>query len=136
MCPNIVSFVSDVGALEVATDDPARVVVNERTGTIVAGDQVKINSVALAHGNLSIVTSDEPVVSQPLPFSKGKTVVVPRPQVGVTEQTGTVHVVSRSVTVAELARALNSLGATPRDLIVIFQMLKQVGALHAELVIM
>jgi flagellar P-ring protein precursor FlgI len=132
---NPVGFVSDIGALEVDPDAPARVVINERTGTIVAGEQVKIGSVALAHGNLAIVTSEETVVSQPLPFSKGKTVVVPRGQVGVTEQAGAVQVLPRSITVAELARALNALGATPRDLIVIFQMLKQAGALHAELVI-
>jgi flagellar P-ring protein FlgI len=134
-CTNVVSFVSDIGALEVTPDVVARVVLNERTGTIVAGDQVKIGSVALAHGNLAIVTSNDPEVSQPAPFAKGKTVVVPRAKVGVSEQTGPVQVLPRSVTVAELARALNALGATPRDLIVIFQMLKQAGALHAELVI-
>jgi flagellar P-ring protein FlgI len=131
----LVSFVSDIGMLEVTPDVPARVVINERTGTIVAGEQVKIGSVALAHGNLAIVTSNEPIASQPLPFSKGKTVVLPRGQVGVTEQAGAVQLLPRSVTVAELARALNALGATPRDLITIFQMLKQAGALHAELVI-
>ena len=135
-CSNLVSFVSDLGALEVKPDVAARVVLNERTGTIVAGDQVKIDGVALAHGNLSIVTSDESVVSQPLPFSRGKSVLAPRPQVGVSEQPGAVQVLSRSVTVAELARALNALGATPSDLITIFQMLKQAGALHAELIIM
>ncbi len=136
LCSDIVGFVSDVGTLECTPDVPARVVINERTGTIVAGEQVKISPVALAHGNLSIVTGDDPIVSQPAPFSKGKTVVVPRPQIGVTEQGGQVHVLPRSVTVAELARALNALGATPRDLIIIFQALKKAGALHAELVIM
>jgi flagellar P-ring protein precursor FlgI len=75
-------------------------------------------------------------VSQPAPFSKGKTVVVPRTQVSVTESVaGGLHVVNRTVTVSELARALNSLGVTPRDLIAIFQALKQSGALHAELVV-
>ena len=133
---DFVSFVSEIGVLEVTPDVPARVVINERTGTIVAGEQVKISPVALAHGNLSIVTSDDPVVSQPTPYSRGKTVVVPRQSIGVTEQAGQVHVLPRSVTVAELARALNALGATPRDLIIIFQALKKAGALHAELVIM
>jgi flagellar P-ring protein FlgI len=135
LCAKIVSFVGDIGALEVTPDVPARVVLNERTGTIVAGDQVKVTAVALAHGNLAIITSNEPIASQPAPFSKGKTVVLPRAQVGVTEQGGQVHVVPPTVTVADLARALNALGATPRDLIVIFQMLKQAGALHADLLI-
>ncbi|HYV38340.1 MAG TPA: flagellar basal body P-ring protein FlgI [Gemmataceae bacterium] len=135
-CNNLVSFVSDIGALEVTPDVPARVIINERTGTIVAGDQVKIATVALAHGNLAIVTSDEPIASQPLPFSYGKTTILPRGQVNVTEQGGTVQVLPRSVTVAELARALNALGATPRDLIIIFQALKKQGALYAELEIM
>jgi flagellar P-ring protein FlgI len=133
---NLVNFVSEIGALEVNPGVVARVVINERTGTIVAGDQVKVGSVAVAHGNLAIITSDESEVSQPLPFARGKTVVVPRGKVGVTEQSGQVQVLQRSVTVAELARALNALGATPRDLIIIFQMLKQAGALHAELVIL
>jgi flagellar P-ring protein precursor FlgI len=135
-CANLVSFVSDIGALEITPGAIARVVINERTGTIVAGDQVKIGSVALAHGNLAIITSDESQVSQPLPFARGKTTVAPRAKIGVSEQAGPVQVLTRSVTVAELARALNALGATPRDLIIIFQMLKQAGALHAELVIM
>jgi len=135
LCPKVVSFVSDIGVLEVSPDVPARVVINERTGTIVAGDQVKVATVALTHGNLAILTSNTPVASQPLPFSRGKTVVLPRATVGVTEAQGSVQVLEQSVTVAELARALNALGATPRDLIVIFQMLKQAGALHAELVI-
>jgi flagellar P-ring protein precursor FlgI len=122
--------------LEVEPDVPARVVINERTGTIVAGEQVKISTVAIAHGNLAIVTAEEPQVSQPLPFARGKTTVVPRTELGVTEQNGMLKVVDRSVTVAELARALNALGVTPRDLIAIFQAIKQSGALHAELVIM
>jgi flagellar P-ring protein precursor FlgI len=91
--------------------------------------------VAIAHGNLSIVTSEQPEVSQPLPYSKGKTVEVPRTSVGITEQGGRLQVVNRTITVADLARALNALGVTPRDLIAIFQALKQGGALHAELVI-
>jgi flagellar P-ring protein FlgI len=135
MCPKLVSFVSDVGTLEISPDVPARVVINERTGTIVAGDQVKVSTVAVTHGNLAILTSNTPVASQPLPFARGKTVVLPRATVGVNEALGSVQLIEQTVTVAELARALNALGATPRDLIVIFQMLKQAGALHAELVI-
>jgi len=133
---NLVSFVSEIGVLEVQPDVPARVVINERTGTIVAGHQVKISTVAVTHGNLAILTTSQPIASQPAPFSQGKTVVLPRGQVGVSEQGGVVRVLENSVTVADLARVLNALGATPRDLIIIFQTLKQAGALHAELVIM
>jgi flagellar P-ring protein precursor FlgI len=136
MCPKLVYFLGDIGVLEVTPDTPARVVINERTGTIVAGEQVKIDTVAITHGNLAIVVQNEPIASQPRPYSKGKTVVLPRGKVGVTEQGGAVQVLPQTVTVADLARALNALGATPRDLIVIFQSLKQAGALHAELVIM
>ena len=135
LCPKLVTFVSDIGLQEVLPDMPARVVINERTGTIVAGEQVKVATVAVTHGNLAILTSNTPIASQPAPFSRGKTVVLPRASVNVAEQTGIVQVLERSVTVADLARALNALGATPRDLIIIFQMLKQAGALHAELVI-
>jgi flagellar P-ring protein FlgI len=136
MKTKLVDFVSELQKLEVNVEAPAKVIINERTGTIAAGHQVQVSQVALAHGNLAIVTSDESIASQPAPFSKGKTVILPRAQVNVTEQAGQVHVLPRAVTVAELARALNALGATPRDLIVIFQMLKQVGALHAELIVM
>ena len=132
---DVVLFVSGIGALEVTPDVPARVVISERTGAVVAGSQVKISTVAIAQGNLVISTTEEPEVSQPAQFSKGRTTVVPRTNVGVKEQAGTLKVVPQTVTVTELARALNALGATPRDLILIFQLLKQAGALHAELVI-
>jgi flagellar P-ring protein precursor FlgI len=132
---NVVGFVGELGLLEVTTDVTARVVINERTGTIVAGEDVRVSTVAVAHANLAITSALEPVVSQPAPFSGGRTTVVPQPVVGVQEQTGTLRVIERTVTVAELARALNALGVLPRDLIAIFQALKQAGALHAELVV-
>jgi flagellar P-ring protein precursor FlgI len=133
---NLVSFISDIGMLEVTPDAPARVVINERTGTIVAGHHVKISTVAITHGNLAIVTSNDPVVSQPNPLARGKTVVVPKALIGVTEQPHSMRVLEQTMTVGDLARALNALGAAPRDLIVIFQALKRLGALHAELVFM
>jgi flagellar P-ring protein precursor FlgI len=135
-CVNYVSFLSDIGLLEITPDTPARVVINERTGTIVAGHQVKISTVALTHGNLAIVTNNEPIVSQPEPYSRGRTKVLPRAQLGVTEQGNSVRVMEETITVGDLARALNAIGAAPRDLIVIFQALKKLGALHAELVFM
>lgn len=134
--PNLVAFVGEIGQLEVDPDMPARVVIDERTGTVVAGENVKISSVAITQGNLSISTSNEPVAAQPLPFARGKTVVLPRGQVGVTEQGGVMQVLPRTMTVAELARALNALGASPRDMIIIFQHLRRIGALHAELIVM
>lgn len=133
--PHAVSFFSDMGNLEVLADSPARVVINERTGTVVAGENVKIATVAIAHGNLAIVTREAPQVSQPNAFSQGRTVVVPRTQVGITEQAASMYIAPQTVTVADLARALNALGVSPRDLISIFQAIKQAGALQAELVI-
>jgi flagellar P-ring protein precursor FlgI len=132
---DVVCFNSEIGKLEVTTDSVARVVINERTGTIVAGKDVSIDTVAVAHGNLAILTSDEPFASQPPPFSGGTTAILPRPRLGVTEQGGSLRVLERGTTVADLARALNALGVTPRDMISIFQTLKKAGALHAELVI-
>lgn len=132
---NLVAFANELGQLEITPDSTARVVINERTGTIVAGEQVKVSTVAIAHGNLAIVKSEEPQVSQPNPLARGRTVVVPRTKVGVTEQPGALQIVDRTITVGSLARALNALGVSPRDLICIFQTLKTAGALHAELII-
>ncbi len=131
-----VGFLSAIGELRVNPDVPARVVINERTGTIVAGQNVAISAVAVAHANLAIVTSETPEVSQPAPFGQGDTVVVPRTQVDVTEEGGVLRALGPAVTVGDLARALNALGVTPRDIIAIFQALKEAGALHAELIIM
>lgn len=131
---SLVNFVGEVGLLEVTPDTVAKVVINERTGTIVAGHQVKIATVAVAHGNLSITTAEDFTASQPLPFGRGRTAILPQADLNVTEQGGTVRVVEQAVTVADLARALNALGATPRDLITIFQAIKKAGALHADLV--
>jgi flagellar P-ring protein precursor FlgI len=132
---DVVPFAAAIGQMEVNPDYPARVVINERTGTIVSGGQVKLSAVAVAHGSLSITTYEDFFASQPPSFSAGSTVVVPGAGVDVKEQKGALKVVDRSVTVAEVARALNALQATPRDLIAIFQAIKEAGALHAELVI-
>jgi flagellar P-ring protein precursor FlgI len=130
-----VNFISEIGHIEVTPDVAAKVVINERLGTLVAGQMVKISTVAITHGNLSIITYNEPIASQPLPYSRGKTVVLPRGQVNVTEQNNVVRVLPETMTVGELAHALNSLGATPRDLISILTTLKQAGALHAEVIV-
>ncbi len=135
LCQNAVSFLNEISSLEIQTDMPARVVVNERTGTIVMGHKVRISPAAITTGSLTVVATNTPEVSQPLPFSKGKTTVVPRGQVGVTEKNNILSVLEqKDMTVGDLARALNALGASPRELIPILENLKTAGALHAELV--
>lgn len=127
-------FVAQCRSLMVEPDSVARVVINERTGTIVIGSNVKLTGAAIAHGNIIVSTNEQPQVSQPAPFSDGQTVVVPRTDVDVTEEGAIVNVVEDAVTVGDLAASLNALGVTPRDLSSIFQMLKASGDLHAELV--
>lgn len=133
--PDVVRFVSNIQQLPVQPDMAARVVINERTGTVVVGAGVKISKVALTHANLSVVTAEAPEVSQPAPFSTGVTAVVPRTQLSVIDENRPVQIFDDSVTVGDLAAALNSLGVTPRDLSAIFQQLHASGALHAELII-
>lgn len=129
-----VSFVAGISDLPVVPHMPARVVVNERTGTIVAGGDVRISTVAIAHGNLTIAVAENPLVSQPLPDSLGLTTVVPRSDVQATVDSGSgVTVIRGTTTIQELAAALNALGATPRDLITILRTLSEAGALHARL---
>jgi flagellar P-ring protein precursor FlgI len=133
----LVAFVNRLGALDVKTDSPALVVINERTGTIVVGENVGISTVAISHGNLSIVTQEKEAVSQPLPFSRaGTTAKTQQTDITAVEEAGALRVVQRPVSVSELARALNAMGLTPRDLISIFEALRQAGALQAQLKVM
>jgi len=129
-----VELITLIEALDVSPDVPARIVINERTGTIVIGDKVRISPVAIAHGNLTIEIKTEFRVSQPPPFApeKAETVVVPQKDVTVKEQKASLMEVS-GITLGEIVRALNALGVTPRDLIAILQALKASGALRAEL---
>jgi flagellar P-ring protein precursor FlgI len=132
----VVQFISTVEALEFEPEVRPRVVVNERTGTVVVGQGVTISPVAIAHGNLSVEISVTPVVSQPLPLSQGQTTVVPQAQTQVKNEAANLMVISDGTTVQNVANALNALGVTPRDLIAIFQALAAAGALKAELIIM
>jgi len=132
----LVALVARVGSLEVETDTLAKVVINERTGTIVAGEHVRLGRVVISHGNLSVSIAEGGAVSQPNALSEGKTEVVPESRVRTVEGAGPLRVVAKSVTVADLARALNALGVSPRDLVAIFQALRVAGALEAELVVM
>lgn len=132
----VVEFLAGIGECEVTPDAAARVVVNERTGTVVIGRNVKISTVALAHGALNIVIREKPEVSQPEPLSAGKTAVVPSTEVKAKEERSRVALVDTGATISDLVDALNKLGVTPRDLIAILQALKEAGALQADLALM
>lgn len=131
-----VNFIAGIEGLNVHPDSMARIVVNEKTGTIVMGEEVRIATVAVSHGNLNLVISEHDQVSQPPPFSKGKTTVVPDTTVQTSEEAGNLVVMEMGVSIGDVAQALNAIGATPRDLIAIFQAIKAAGALHAELVVL
>ncbi len=134
---NPVSFLAELETIEVDVDVPARVVINERTGTIVVGTNVRISATAISHGNLTVQIQQQPIISQPPAFSQlGQTAVVPDAQMQVEEELNSVEVLDESVTVGEVATALNALGVRPRDLISIFQALERAGALQAELIVM
>jgi len=145
-------LVALVENLDVPVDSTAVVVMSEKTGTVVMGENVRISTVAIAHGNLSIQIKEEKKVSQPLPFAPGapvgsvptkeggvimapggQTVVTPESQVIVAEEKKQLLVVPRGVTIQEVVRALNAIGVSPRDLITIMQVIKAAGALQADL---
>lgn len=135
---NVISFLDEIVQKDVTVDTPAVVVINERTGTIVVGENVGISAVAIAQGSLVVNVKETAQVSQPMaPFSEaGSTEVVPETLVGVEEQAAYLIPMERAVTVSELAKTLNAIGASPRDLLAIFNSLKKAGALQAKLVIM
>ena len=130
----LIGFMDSLGNLEVKVDSAAMVVINEKSGTIVVGENVGVSSVAISHGNLSIVTQEKDFVSQPNAFSKGGTTEkVHRTEIEASEESGVLRVVKKQVSVHELAKALNAMGLSPRDLISIFKALRQAGALQAQL---
>lgn len=131
-----IGFVARLEQLDVDQDVGAKVIVNERTGTIIMGEAVRISKVALAHGNLNVVIRSETQVSQPGALSQGQTAVVTNTDVQVGEEQNGFNIVGGQVTLGDVVTALNALGATPRDLISIFNALKKSGALQAELVVM
>jgi flagellar P-ring protein precursor FlgI len=128
-------YIADIGGMRINPDQPARVVINERTGTIVAGQYVTIAPVAIAHGNITVNIKAYPVISQPEPFSAGETIYTSEYQMGVEDEEARVVKLDEAVSLADVANALNMIGAAPRDIIAIFEALKQAGALRAELVI-
>lgn len=152
---HVVEMVATLESLEVTPDMVAKVVLNEKTGTVVIGENVRISTVAIAHGNLSIQIKENIIISQPSPLAPappegatteqleledgvvtapgGQTVVAPETEVSGQEEMNRLLVIPTGSTIGELVRALNAIGVTPRDLITIFQSIKAAGALHAEL---
>lgn len=131
-----VGFIASIEGLKIQTDSNARVVVNERTGTIVMGQDVRLSTVAVSHGNLSLVIRESAEVSQPNPLALGQTVVTPQTTIDVIEDDGEIMVVEEGVSIGEVADALNAIGATPRDLIAIFQAIKAAGAMQGEFIVL
>ncbi len=131
-----IHLIARLEQLEVQPDTPAKIVVNERTGTIIIGENVRVSKVALAHGNLNITIKSETQVSQPNVLGQGATAVVNNEEIDVSEEGGQLRVVNDGISLGDVVKGINSLGATPRDLIAIFQALKEAGALQAELVVM
>ena len=129
---NLVPLMASLENIEVMPDSAARVVVDEKTGTVILGRDVRISRVAVAHGSLQVVVSEGADVSQPAPFSGGSTVAVPRTDINASEEHRNLNIVE-GATLQELVDGLNSLGATPRDLISILRSLRAAGALHAAL---
>ena len=133
---HVPDLIARLEPLVVETDAPAKVVVNERTGTVVMGGEVRIGAAAVAHGNLSVRISTQYHVSQPAPLSKGQTTTVPQTDINVNEGDAKLVTLDAGATLADVVRALNLLGATPRDIIAVMQALKAAGALRAEIVIL
>jgi flagellar P-ring protein precursor FlgI len=131
-----VAFLAELENLEIQPgESAARVIVNARTGTVVVGSKVRVLPAAVSHGTLSVTISEKPAVSQPEPFSRGETVVVPRSSIEVSQTGGQMFVLDGGVSLDDLVRAVNQIGASPGDLVAILEALKQAGALRAELVI-
>lgn len=134
---NMIKLLTEVEQLRVEPDQLARIVIDERSGIIVMGKDVRVSTVAVAQGNLTVTISEQPQVSQPEALSRGETVVTPRSNVKVdTEGGNKLALVRESVTLAELVDGLNALGIGPRDLISILQAIKTAGALQAEIEVM
>ncbi|MBN8608257.1 MAG: flagellar basal body P-ring protein FlgI [Caulobacterales bacterium] len=133
---DMVSLVGRIENLEVEVDTPARIVIDESSGIVVMGENVKVSTVAIAQGNLTISIQEDPFVSQPAPFSRGQTEVVPSSGVAVEEEPGGLVMVPGGVELRQLVNGLNALGVTPRDMISILQALKAAGAIQAEIEVM
>jgi flagellar P-ring protein precursor FlgI len=130
----VVEFVASLEPIEVQPDSPARIIIDERTGTIVVGANVRLGPAAIAHGGLSVNVAESQDVSQPQVLARGQTVATANTQIDVQEEEGHLVYTAGAPTIADLAAALDALGTKPRDLVAIFQALRAAGALRAELV--
>ncbi len=131
---NHVTLVASLEQIDIQPDQMAKIVISERTGTVIMGEKVMISPVAIAHGNLSVEIKEKKDVSQPAPFSEGETVVTPDTEVNVSEEKNQLLVVSpEKADLGSLVKALNAIGVSPRDLITVFQAIKASGALQADL---
>jgi flagellar P-ring protein precursor FlgI len=130
-----VDFIARLEAIELTPDVAARIIINERTGTIVATSRIKISSCAVSHGDLTITIASSPEASQPGPLSKGKTAILPRTDTKAEEAKGKLLPLPDMPSVEKVATALNAIGVTPRDMMAIFQAMKSAGALQADLIL-
>src|SRR5712691_49689 len=133
---NVVALLVEIEQLQIEPDLPAKIVIDERSGVIVMGRDVRVSMVAVAQGNLTVTISEARQVSQPAPFSRGRTVVVPRTRVGVQEDGRKLALVNEGVSLQQLVDGLNALGVGPRDLIAILQAIKAAGAIQADIEVM
>lgn len=134
---DMVALMSEIEGLRIKPDHAAKVVIDEASGVIVMGDDVRVSTVAIAQGSLTVSISETPQVSQPSPFSeRGRTIVVPRTNAGADEETGQLKLVEGGVRLRDLIDGLNALGVPPRDMIAILQAIKAAGALQADIEVM
>jgi flagellar P-ring protein precursor FlgI len=133
---NVVELITEIEQLQVEPDLPAKIVIDERSGVIVMGRDVRVSMVAVAQGNLTVAITETPQVSQPAPFSRGQTRVVPRTQVGVTEDGKKLAMIRDGVSLQHVVDGLNALGIGPRDMISILQAIKASGAIQADIEVM
>jgi len=128
------AFMARLETLEIQPDMVARVAINERTGTVVMGGDVRISSVAVAHGNLTVSIAEDPTVVQPAPFGGGRTAVEQRTDITIEEDGMSFIAMPATTTVRELVRVINAIGASPRDVIAILEAIHEAGALHGQLI--
>ncbi len=133
---NVVSLLTEIEQLQIEPDLGARIVIDERSGVIVMGRDVRVSTVAVAQGNLTVTISETPQVSQPAPFSRGQTRVVPRTRIGIQEEGRKLALVREGVSLQQLVDGLNALGIGPRDMIAILQAIKAAGAIQADIEMM
>jgi flagellar P-ring protein precursor FlgI len=133
---NVVALLTEIEQLQIEPDLPAKIIIDERSGIIVMGRDVRVSMVAVAQGNLTVTISESAQVSQPAPFARGRTTTVPRTRIGVQEDGRHLAVVNEGVSLQQLVDGLNALGIGPRDMISILQAIKAAGAIQADIEVM